>query len=216
MTARRRLDVFDLVHELCEDTQHREFYMRKRKPRYHTTDNPPLLVQLYRSAMPSYTQVDGAGKVATSRPAASVDAIDTAIRIRTDAARWLRGLGADDSGDAVAVVRRLGSLTPSQEHCGRRTPRRDKQGLVICCTAHRIEGDIRRWWTWARTITGWDLPAWQPDNTCPLCGTRGSLRIRLVDRIASCVEDVCRETWDENTLGLLAEHIRGENGEMAS
>lgn len=213
--AGRRLDVNDLVRELTQPTQHRELYMRKRKARYHVTNNPPLLVQLRRSVMPTNTQTeDNAGTVATSRPAASVAAIDTAKQIRTDAAQWLRDLDADDTGDSIAVVRRLASLAPSQDHCGKRTPRRDITGRVTCCTAHRIEADVRRWWTWARMATGWDTPPWQPHNTCPLCGTHDSLRIRPVEKIASCTAGTCRAVWDEATIGILAEHIRNENGEQ--
>lgn len=216
-TPRRRPDLIDVIHELTEQHQHRELYMRKKKPRYHNTDNPPLLTQLNETVEPSYTKLDGAGRVATSRPAANVDAIDTATRIHTDAAHWLRTLGHDDTGDTVTVVRRLGSLHPNQDRCGRKQPRWDQHHRnVTCCTAHRIEADIRHWWTWARLTTGWDLPAWQPDNTCPLCGERGTIRVRVTDRIASCANDNCRATWYEATFGLLVEHIRGENGELAS
>lgn len=55
----------------------------------------------------------------------------------------------------------------------------------------------------------------QPDNTCPLCATRGSLRIRVGDGInsnsasAMCVS--CFEAWDDSNIGLLANHIRSEN-----
>jgi len=191
-TNRRRINLLDAIHELTEQHQHREFYIRRKKPRYHTTNNPPLLTQLDKSAMPSYAHVDGAGRVAGSRPTANVDAIDTANRIHTDAAQWLRTLGANDHGQTIDLIRRL-------------TPH--------ALTHHDLARDIRRWWSWARITTGWDLPAWQPDNTCPLCGTRGTIRIRLIEHLATCINDTCRETWDDTTIGLLADHIRTENGE---
>jgi len=212
MTTRRRLDLHDLVRELTEPTQHRELYMRKRKPRYHTTTSPPLLVQLDDAIEPKPSVDTGTPRPATSRPSASIEAIDTANLIDHEAAQWLRHLGQDDPGNAITCVRQVGALAISQDHCGRRTPHRDGRGKVTCCTAHRIEADIRRWWNWARIVTRWDLPAWSPDNTCPLCGSRGTLRIRLVEKLATCID--CRETWDDTTIGLLADHIRTENGEL--
>ncbi len=209
----RRLDLHDLVRELTQTTQHRQLYMRKRSPRYHTTTNPPLLVQLDRAAAPRGSLTDNTGPRAGSRPSANIDAIDTAIRIHTNASTWLRILDHDQTGTTVELVRRLAAVVPGQDQCGRRTPQRDDKRQVTCCTYHRIEADIRRWWTWARITTGWDLPPWQPNNTCPLCGSRGTIRIRAVEKLATCINDGCRETWDEATFGLLVEHIRAENGE---
>jgi hypothetical protein len=184
MTGRRTPDLYDVIGELCDRTQHRELYMRKRQARYHTTDNAPLLIQLARSAMPSYAQTDSAGRIASSRPASNIDAIDTLNQIHTGAAIWLRALNHPTNGNTIDLVRRLGSLVPTVDHCGRARPIRDndKPGRpVICCTAHRISADIHRWWVWARIATGWDLPPWQPANTCPACGTRGSIRIRILE-----------------------------------
>lgn len=204
-TIRRRLDLIDLIRELTEQHQHRQFYMRKKKPRYHTTNNPPLLDQLADAIEPKSSVEAGTARPATSRPSAALDAIDTAIRIDTDAARWLRHLGQDDPGNTLECVRQLGALAVSTDHCGRAKPHGN------CCTYHRIESDVRRWWSWARIVTRWDLPAWQPDNTCPLCGTRGTLRVRVTEKLATCIDDTCRETWDDTTIGLLADHIRAEN-----
>jgi len=231
----KRPDVLDMVRELCDPTSHSERYTRagdqpapptrrkkgrkqkagrKFQPRYHVTEVPPLLVQLDESVEKSGSAEAGTSRPASSRPAGRLVAIDTAYRIEVDASRWLRVLGQDDVAvDAIQLVRRLASLLPSLERCHRRHPMRDEQRRVICCTAHRVEADIGRWWTWSRVVTGWDLPAWEPDNTCPLCGTRGSIRVRLVEKLATCTNDACRETWDDTTIGLLADHIRHENHE---
>lgn len=218
---RGKPDVVDMVRELCEPANHREFYRPERgakkssrgQHRYHVTQSPPLLAQLYQSSVPLGSVEAGAVTPATSRPAARVDAIDTAVRIDADAGRWLEQLGATGRSVPVARIRTLGSLIPSLERCHRRQPFRDEHGRVICCTAHQVEADIGRWWTWARVVTGWDMPAWQPDNTCPLCGTRGTLRVRVTEQLATCVNDACRESWDDTTIGLLADHIRAENHE---
>ena len=189
----RRPDTLTMIQELTQPTQNRQLYLRKRKPRYHTTNNPPLLAQLDESAMPSNNRIDGAGTIAGSRPSASLDAIDTANRIHTDATWWLRTLGADDTGTTIDRVHRL---------------------APDALTNHDLARDVHRWWTWARITTGWDQPAWSPDNTCPICARRGTLRIRLAEHLATCIDDTCRTTWDETTIGLLAEHIRTENGEQ--
>ncbi|WBQ03000.1 hypothetical protein [Kribbella sp. CA-293567] len=233
----KRPDVLDMVRELCDPISHSERYTRtgeppavpqparrkkgrkqkagrKTQPRYHVSTSPALLVQLHQAITPKSSVGAGSPRPPASQAAARIEAIDTAARIELDAARWLRALGNDDMLGLLGCVRRLGSLLPSIERCHRRkSMRATGTSRVICCDAHRVEADLGRWWTWSRIVTGWDLPAWQPDNTCPLCGNRGTLRIRLVDQIATCVDDDCRETWDETTLGLLAEHIRTENHE---
>lgn len=191
----RRPDTLTMIQELTQPTQNRQLYHRKRKPRYHTTHNPPLLAQLDESAMPSNNRIDGAGTIAGSRPSASLDAIDTANRIHTDATTWLNTLGYNTTGTTIDRIHRLAPAALTNPNLAR---------------------DVRRWWTWARITTGWDQPAWNPDNTCPICARRGTLRIRLADKLATCIDDTCRTTWDEATIGLLADHIRTENGEAAA
>jgi hypothetical protein len=87
--------------------------------------------------------------------------------------------------------------------------------MAVCCDVHRIERDMRRWWTQARLVSGWDQAAWAPNNTCPVCDERRSLRIHAHDKAAFCTS--CRETWGPGSIGILAEHVRAENGdEIAS
>ena len=199
----RRPDLLAMIHELTQPTHHREHYIRKRKPRYHVTSNPPLLAQLDESALPSNTRIDGAGSIAGSRPAANVDAIDTANRIHHDAHAWLQRYLLATTGDTIDLVRRLGPTATAEGHCHQPKPR------IGCCLHH----DITRWWTWARITTGWDQPPFQPHNTCPHCGVLGSIRIRLHEHLATCTNDTCRATWNQDTIGILAQHIRTENGE---
>lgn len=185
-----------------------------KAPRYHRTVEPALLEQLYQSVEPSGSAEAGTARPASSRPAARLDAIDTANRIDSWVATWLEYLGKRAPADSVARLRLLGSLLPSVDRCTHRSAVRDPEtGEIVCCTAHNLESDIGRWWTWARVVTGWDTPAWQPANTCPLCGVRGTLRVRLDEQRATCINDACRETWDDTTIGLLAEHIRRENND---
>lgn len=159
----------------------------------HATTVPALLDQL---ANTERTTQNGAG-FAGFQPAAPMwlEPLDTLTLIDNEASMWVRRLGDDDPPTAKECVLRLHGLWARQPD--------DVKA--------RIERDVARWWTQARVITGWDSVAWKPDNTCPVCEQRRTLRVKLADELAFCVE--CRETWDRFTIGLLAEHIRLENRE---
>lgn len=133
-----------------------------------------------------------------SRPAARIEAIDAAARIDREASQWVKHLGEDDPATAKACVRKLYSLTAGLDQP----------------TVHDITHNVRRWWTMARVLSGWDSPAFQPRNTCPYCERLGTLRIHIADRLATCIE--CRSTWDSATIGVLAAWIRSENGDTAA
>lgn len=200
------LDLADYVRELTQTHQHREHYTVRRGAFWvganHTTKVPALIHQLQYAA-PSGQGDDRSGAGFGSRPAARIEALDCLQRIDRDAAWWVRRLGEDDPGDTIRVVQVLHGLRPRLAACDKRR--------AGCCDAHELEHDVRRWWTQARIVTGWDSPAWRPDNTCPLCSVRGGLRVKLADQTGFCAE--CGETWTPETLGLLADHIRGENAE---
>ena len=218
------VDVLDCVTDLTAPTIRREgFTVGQVNPdgsttwiqQRHQTTSPSLLEQLW-GAVEASGSVEGGQRTFSSKPSARLDAIDAAQRIDTGAFTWLRKLGLvdvyDDETlpDTAAAIKRLGSLLPSAERCNRRTPARDR----VCCTQHHIEIDIRSWWITARVLTGWDSPAWQPANSCPVCEVKGGLRVKLEHRTAVCVE--CGSTWSAETIGLLADHIRAENHEDES
>jgi hypothetical protein len=208
-----------LIHkQLTQWHQHRQPYHFEGDmsswDTHHVTNVPPLIDQL-NNAQPSTTSgINGdlSGTVPTSRPAASIEALDTLIHIDNEASKWIRKLGHDDPGTTIACVRKVYALAASAQFCNHDKPTIEDR-KAICCDVHRIERDMRRWWTQARIASGWDSPAWAPNNTCPVdgCGERRSLRIRVEDRTAFCTN--CREVWPEGTIGILAEHIRAENGE---
>lgn len=190
------MDLAEMVHELTETHHHREHYTTRDHGfwygRDHVVPAPPLLDQLTTTS-PSGTGEERNGGGYASRPAARLEALDTMVNIDLEASRWVRDLGEDDPLDTKACIRRLHGLHRSASGPTRR----------------EILRDVRRWWLQARIVSGWDSPAWRPDNTCPMCGERGGLRVRLGDRTALCV--TCRETWDVTNIGLLADHIRGES-----
>lgn len=201
MTDTRGMQLADYIRDLTEPHTHAEDYtIRSGKAwvgQRHITRTPSLLAQLWANDVPSNAAEEGPRPEFTSKPAARLDALDTAVRIDLDAARWLRDLGEDDPVDTVVCLRRLHALAVSAHPATRRA----------------ITSDVRRWWIRARVVTGWDAPAWTPDATCPQCGNRGTLRIRLADQIGTCVEDACRATWDQTNIGLLADHVRLESEE---
>jgi hypothetical protein len=207
-------DIHTIHTHLTQWHQHRQPYTfeggMSSWDTYHTTEVPPLIDQLNEAEKPSAG--DLTGTTFGSRPVVSIEALDTLVHIDHEAARWVRKLGHDDPGDTIACVTKVYSLAASAEFCRRDKPViEDRQ--VVCCDVHRIERDMRRWWTQARITSGWDSRAWAPNNTCPIadCGERRTLRIRVDDQTAFCVN--CRETWDTATIGILAEHVRAENGE---
>lgn len=205
-------DLRTLIADLTRTRSHREHLTatigHTTVGHAHFTKVPPLLVQLQYADTPGGNDRSGAGY--ESRPAASIEALDTLVNIDLEAARWVRDLGEDDPSSTIGCVALLGGLLASAIRCKRRHPVINHQSRkVTCCTWHAIDHDVRRWWTQARIVTGWDAPAWRPDNTCPACGVRRSLRIRLAERVGFCVE--CRETWPTTDYQVLAEHIRVES-----
>jgi hypothetical protein len=207
------LTIHQITRQLTDWYTHREPYTHEANGTtwtgHHITQVPPLITQLT-TANTTLSGVD-VRPAPGSRPAANIDALDTYTHIDLAAARWVRELGEDDDLDTIACIRKLYALAASAHYCGRTKAITDDKRKVVCCTVHDIERDIRRWWTQARIASGWDTPAWAPNNTCPMCAERRTLRIRSDDQTAMCTG--CRETWDRSNIGLLAEHVRLENGD---
>lgn len=205
----------DHINELTRPRSHREHLVRPVAAggtRTVFTKVPPLLAQLRWGDWTKGTERGGSGY--ESRPAASLEALDTLVMIDLEAARWVRDLGEDDPATTIGCVKLLGGLVASANRCeGRRPHEHDGRchgtARGWCCTWHNVAHDVNRWWAMARISTGWDAPAWRPDNTCPNCGVRRSLRIRLAERVGFCVE--CRETWGPESYQALAAHVRQES-----
>jgi len=209
------LSIHTVVNQLTTWYTHREPYTHDTGTTTwtttHITQVPPLITQLTTAHPASKGDLTGTGPC--SRPAANIDALDTYTHIDLAAARWVRELGEDDGLDTIACIRKLYALAASAHFCGRPKAVTDpKTRKVTCCTVHDIERDIRKWWTQARIVSGWDVAAWAPNNTCPICTERRTLRIRSDDQTAMCTK--CRTTWDQTNIGLLAEHVRQENGDQ--
>ncbi len=199
-------DLNDYVTALCDHTTVTEPYRYLHSnddgtltpiTERHRTTSPPLLQQLWSAAETSKGMDSGNARGYQSSPAASLEALDVAIEIERDVHKLLTQLGETDSGDhwpdTTDAVRHLGSLVAPGQHTTRKREART----------------IRSWWSAARVVTGWDLPAFRPHNTCPVCANLGTLRIKWPTGL--CIS--CRTIWDSDHSGLLVEHIRAENHE---
>lgn len=208
-----RLDLHELIHQLTHPHTHREPYSyddgRTTYTLGHTTHQPSLIDQIWGTVGTRGQGGEVGATTPTSKPTANLDAIDCAADIDLAAARWLRDLGEDDPHDTIGCIRRLHALTASVDHCARPNAHRD-HGRVTCCTFHAIEADVRSWWVRARVLTGWETASVRINGTCPLCGEHGTVRVRYSAQLATCTNGTCRETWDEYSVGILAEHIRLE------
>jgi hypothetical protein len=217
-------EVLDMVAELVDARRYRERIQRDpdqhgtRVTTWHRSRVPSLLDQLDDAAPGGDRAPSAAGY--ESKPAARIDAVDTLDTIDRGASRWLNRYDVDHGTWTTAdAVRHLGVLLVridrAGHRCARSSPRIDRVSqAVTCCTWHELAREVRRWWARARIVTGWDEPAWRPDARCPVCGTLGSLGVRLRERIATCVE--CHEGWDPSSYQELADHVRAETLERAA
>lgn len=203
MTPLERLT--DAVDELVRPRTHREPYTYKDDHgtvvnSRHITHVASLLEQIGACVYPSgETRLDQGHPVPSSRPNASIEAIDALASIDDESSRLFTYLGGTDRGDVAGNLRGLiGRATPLDD---------DTQTYLASCAS--------RWASRAKSVTGWEVEPFKPENTCPLCAQKRTLRIRAFsasDVHASCVS--CGEVWTPDTVGLLAEHIRWENGDL--
>ena len=197
------------VDELTQPRTHREPLLPDMAPKDARTGQPihgavtthvaSLIDQVGVSVTPG-TGIDLSlgHAVPGSRPTVSVEALDAGEAIRREATRTLTYLGGTDRHNLAANLRALIGHATQQEHP----------------TQLDVAREAERWVSRAKSVTGWADAPFRPENTCPLCSHRHTLRIRATstsDVHASCVH--CGETWTPETAGLLIEHIRWENGE---
>lgn len=211
-----RPDIHTTITQLTQWHTHRQPYTHETNgttwDTHHVTQVPPLITQLATAEVSRSGEESGNG--AKSKPTAHIEALDTLALIDKAAAKWVRDLGEDDPPNTIDCIKKLYGLAASAQFCDKGKPTLEER-KIVCCNVHKIERDIRSWWTQARIVSGWDSLPWRPNNTCPQCDERRTLRIRPDDHTAMCV--ACRETWDAGNIGLLAEHVRLENGdEVAS
>jgi hypothetical protein len=196
-------EIADQVSELVEPRKHREPFWtwtkgRHRKLETHVTQQGSLLDQLRAQLPPSTSDSDtdapiGSGGAKGSPPLA-VDVLDVLMEIETGSTWW----------------------TADRLHRDLRETVEDNLRLLVGA-AVRLEDwvlkdlsrDVAGWYAKAATLTGWASPPFTPRAPCPLCGTKGTLRINPDQKRGMCVQ--CRETWDETNIGLLADQIKASD-----
>lgn len=191
------VEIADEIRELTDPQHHAERYVmldarnRPQKPKHHLTRHPSLLDQLRAAASAGRDGGDGpmVGGY-ESKPAARLEAIGQLLRIEQAVDDWLV---------------RIFDVTPRR---GIEDQLRQVAGLAPTLDTRKrvhLAAEVHRWRIWARVVTGWDSPPWQPNVPCPCCERRGELRIRMLDKTAACLH--CGAVWDASTFGLLADQI---------
>lgn len=154
----------------------------------------------------------------SAKMATQVNTYLTAIEKIIDASRTM-GQPAADAITALRAAAALirASVEPDLITIARKAPEYPPETLQI------LVEDAYRWRTWCRVMTGWQDPPLMPYVPCPQCaampGERAGLRVRIDSaggsggitgdaavKAAVCLS--CNVTWDAETVGLLAEHIR--------
>ena len=164
---------------------------RNRKIRIHEHTLPSLLDQLAAAVIPGEVYVEDDGghvrRTPRSMPPARLEAINALMSIEAGAAIWCTRMDLRLREDAAGNIRALVGANLNSDQ------------------ADELLADLRHWYGWAATLTGMRRPPWTPQSPCPFCNDR-ALRVRLDTKTAMCVS--CRESWTEDTIGLLAEHLR--------
>lgn len=122
--------------------------------------------------------------------------------------------------DCLAYLERLDrqSRAFAAEHGLPLLPLRDRLSRLSGVLGDRPNHTVKAWWATARVLSQHDGPPLAPDVPCPQepCERWGTIRARLDERIAVCVE--CHHVWsdEDGTFGRLAiwaqwaaEHLRG-------
>jgi hypothetical protein len=174
--------------------RYEQWINRNRVVKHWTHTMPSLLDQLAGAVIPGevYVEDQGGHIVRTPRsvPPARLEAVNALIQIEAGAALWVTRSSLKLRIDAPSNIRALvGAQVDSDAATG-------------------ILNDLRRWYGWAATLTGWERPAWKPSVGCPACEAK-TLRIHLARKTAACV--TCGEAWTPDTIGVLAAHIEANS-----
>lgn len=177
------------IHRTTRDHDGRARAVRE----VHTVHHPSLINQLDEAttANSHRSDSDAARGIATSKPAAHLEAIDALNRINHQS-RTLAG-ELDVNPIPPRLIDRLEAIAGA-----------------LGTDNHR---QVRSWWATARLLTQHDTPPIRPHGVpCPECWETDTLRIRLEDELASCHK--CGALWDRTgnpdhgSLDVLGQHVR--------
>ena len=192
-------EIADAADALTEPHQHAEpiydydTHRNRRMKRAYVTVQPGLLQALTDAVEPA-TKPDGEVRQAgfRSAPPLCVEAVSRLAVIQLAAVRWCWSLKLDLRDTTASNIRALVGAA----------------GNLDSDTQTTLLDELRQWRTWAAVMSGWQSPAYSPKVNCPVdgCGKPNTLRINLTRKTAMCVD--CHATWDEATIGILADYIR--------
>lgn len=190
------IQIGDNVADLTEPYVSRTSYLIDGRQHWHTLTMPSLIDQLTTTTEPTTGAGNDGHNTPGSKPTARLQAIDLLADIRFKVRAELESVNIAVTKQLAVDLRHLvgAPWTPPQAK-----------------TVARLTGS---WITAARYITDLEIPPKTPNGPCPVCDTRGTLRVRFDSWTAFCVE--CRAMWEPSTIGLLAEHIRAANGETSA
>lgn len=198
-----RLTISDYIAQLIRPRKHTATYTTDDgQRRTHSLTHPPLLDELQHNtttakagASADYTHGD-----ARSKPAGRLDAVALLQRIDRQADSIAKTIGS----------RRIGTLAQRLSSISGTIADHDPDTTAWALSK------VRGWVIGAQVITGWDVPPYVPDVPCGVedCEKRGSIRIRLEEQVAYCVE--CGTHWGPEQINQLgryvawaSEHLRG-------
>lgn len=167
----------------------RDAHRNRRLKRVWITNQPSLLEQLAKAVVPGEVYMEdqnGAKLVPRSIPPAQLEAINALLMIEAGSVMWVVRIGLTPRETATDNIRALVGASVTSDD------------------TEQIHADLKRWYGWAATLTGWQQPPWTPQAPCPLCDDR-SLRVRFDRKTATCIS--CGEFWTEDTIGLLGDHV---------
>jgi len=163
----------------------------------HVATMPPLLLQLASTTKQAGGSAAGGYE---SRPVGHLDAVDALDYIKADAAalvgELLHAWGSTLYENLALLRERAQTLDEAR--------------------FNTLYKHVRSWWVLARILSGLESRPLRPHVHCPLCNAGDSILVRLdvasKTGMAWCRE--CKETWDEETIGLLAATITMERSHL--
>lgn len=191
--------IIDTADTLTEPHINREPYTvwtgsRHRQIRHHITVQHGLLKQLYHAAIiPTCTTNDEpSSSIPGSRPPLEVEALSRHDQITAAVLGWCATLGLTPRTNPESNIRAVAAAAGRLDEPQQKT----------------LHAELRRWTGWCRVYLGLEHIRRIPGTRCPLtdCGTLGTLRINLTTSHGLCT--TCGATWNHDTIGVLAEHIK--------
>lgn len=150
--------------------------------RFHSVKHDSLVGQLTRvSTLTTNTSGEVFHAAYGSKPAGRLDALALLHSIDSESGAMVQQMGIPVSPTAP-LKERLRAIR-----------------VELACRGVVEEPTVRSWWARARVYSQLDGPAYSPNVLCPTkgCFERGTIHIRLSERVAVC--DACTSVWTDDS-----------------